>query len=148
MKYLVILFFSALAVSCNNSDEQATANSDVTADSSNAMQPAAPAFASIEWIDSMHQDLGTIKKGQSVDITWKLRNNGTVPLVIENVAAGCGCTVAEKPEAPIQPGGEGIIKGRFDSQTQSAGEQRKNITVQANTEQKSYTLTFRAEVKE
>jgi hypothetical protein len=54
--------------------------------------------------------------------------------------------VAEKPTEPIAPGEEGLIKAKFDSKNQTAGEHRKNITVTANTKEQAYYLTFNVNV--
>ncbi|MBA2745115.1 MAG: DUF1573 domain-containing protein [Flavisolibacter sp.] len=149
MKYIFFLFFSAMVFSCNNETDQAAANQQGL-DSANkaAVTNDSAGYANIQWIDSISQDIGSIRKGQVVDISWKLKNTGSKPLIISNVAAGCGCTVAEKPEEPIPPGGEGIIRGKFDSNGQTIGEHQKSITVNANTEQQAYYLLFKVQVKE
>ena len=135
MKYLLILTISVFALACNNQDHAAHQNSDIRASDSvrrAALQDTAN-YSEIQWIDSTHQDLGTINPGQVVEIVWRLKNSGTKPLVIADVAPGCGCTVADKPEEPIAPGGEGKIKAKFDSNNQSTGEHQKSVTVSANT---------------
>jgi hypothetical protein len=67
-------------------------------------------------------------------------------LVIANVVASCGCTVPEKPEQPFAPGEEGVIKAKFDSNGRK-GENRKQITVEANTSPVNiHDLEFRVEV--
>ena len=104
-------------------------------------------FSELQWVDPIHQDLGKITQGQVVEIVWRLKNTGNKPLVIADVAAGCGCTLAEKPEEPIAPGQEGRIKAKYDSNNQSIGMQQKNVTVHANTRQNQYYLTFAVEVE-
>ena len=145
MKYLFILFAAATMVACNNADQKATTNSN--ADSAHlASTTDAASFTQLTWIDSTFQDLGKVNEGQVVDIVWHLKNTGNKPLVIGNVTPGCGCTVAEKPTEPIAPGEEGLIKAKFDSKNQTAGEHRKNITVTANTKEQAYYLTFNVNV--
>ena len=145
MKYLFILFVAATMVACNNADQKATTNSN--ADSAHlASTTDAASFTQLTWIDSTFQDLGKVNEGQVVDIVWHLKNTGNKPLVIGNVTPGCGCTVAEKPTEPIAPGEEGLIKAKFDSKNQTAGEHRKNITVTANTKEQAYYLTFNVNV--
>lgn len=61
-------------------------------------------YTDIEWLDSTFQDLGKVKKGQVVEIAWRFRNKGAKPLIIQSVRPGCGCTVADKPEAPLSTG--------------------------------------------
>jgi hypothetical protein len=144
MKYLFLIMAAGLIVSCANNDK--TTNKS-TRDSLNqlALEDSA-SYTELQWVDSVNQDLGKVTQGQTVDIVWHVKNTGTKPLVIASVAPGCGCTVAERPEEPIAPGGEGVIRGKFDSKGQSHGVHQKNITVVANTLQKAYILTFKVDV--
>jgi hypothetical protein len=89
-------------------------------------------FTTIEWIDSAHHDMGTIKQGEELEIPFRFKNTGDKPLVIESAVPGCGCTGAEKPEEPIMPGKEGVIKAKFSSRDYQ-GSQTKYVTVTANT---------------
>ena len=117
-------------------DEQATASPDNEAN-----------FTKIEWKDSTFQNLGKIKEGQVVEIAWNFKNVGDKPLIITSTSASCGCTVAEKPEAPIAVGKEGVIKAKFDSNGRQ-GSQRKDVYVVANTEGgKEHHLSFMLEVE-
>ena len=144
MKYLIVAVMAAVVASCNSADTKAvntkqdSLNRVALSDSGN--------FSSIQWIDSTFQDLGKIGAGQMVDISWRLKNTGTKPLVIADVRPGCGCTVADKPTEPIAPGEEGTIRAKFDSKGQSEGEHRKNVTVLANTKEGTYMLSFRVDV--
>jgi hypothetical protein len=104
-------------------------------------------YTTVQWIDSTYQDIGKVKQGQVAEVSWRLKNTGTKPLVIAQVLPGCGCTVAEKPEEPIMPGGESVIRAKFNSSGQHEGEHRKYLSVVANTkETTNYQLQFRAEV--
>jgi hypothetical protein len=89
-------------------------------------------FTSIQWIDSTYQDLGTVKEGPEVEIAYKFKNTGDKNLIIENVTAGCGCTIVEKPKEPYAPGAIGTIKAKFTTQGH-AGTNNKSIYVTANT---------------
>lgn len=55
-------------------------------------------------------DAGVVVKGEKVKAQFVVRNTGKYPLVIAEVKPSCSCTVGSKPEDPIQPGEEGIIK--------------------------------------
>ena len=148
MKYLFICLIAAAFVSCNDTDQQA--NGDVNKDSLNRIAMTDTSrYTTIEWIDSTAQDLGSISKGQVLEVSWRFKNTGNEPLVISNVAAGCGCTVADKPEEPIAPGKEGKISAKFDSKNQPAGTNQKSVTVIANTKDKSaHYLTFKVDLSE
>jgi hypothetical protein len=106
----------------------------------------------IQWIDSSHHDMGTIKQGEELEIPFHFKNTGNKPLVIESAVPGCGCTGAEKPEEPIMPGQEGVIKAKFSSKNYQ-GSQTKYVTVTANTKNSntstptSHSLSFTVNVE-
>jgi len=103
-------------------------------------------YTSLTWLDSTFLDMGKVKEGQVVEVSFRFKNTGTKPLVIMDVTASCGCTVPEKPEQPFAPGEEGVIKAKFDSKGRP-GENRKHISVDANTNpSRSHSLDFRVEV--
>jgi hypothetical protein len=52
---------------------------------------------------------GTVIKGEIIKARFKVENTGNYPLVFGEVRGSCSCTVAEKPEEPIQPGETGEI---------------------------------------
>lgn len=98
-------------------------------------------FTRIEWLDSVDQQLGKLVSGKEVYITWKFKNAGDKPLIIEGVSASCGCTIPEKPEKPLLPGEEGIIKATFNGS--GTGVIAKQVHVTANTNPtKNHTLSF------
>lgn len=135
----------ALAVAgCQNSDQQpgnGTTGGVTSVDKNDS--------TSITWIDSTEQSLGKIKKGQVAEITWRFKNTGDKPLVVSNVTVGCGCTVAEKPEQPIPPGGEGLIKASFDSKSQMPNSYNKTVSVFSNVKSAhEKILAFSVEVTE
>jgi hypothetical protein len=152
MKYLLIAALSSsLLFSCGNSDTKVAGTGTYSKEDSAKRQQMLDAaadsanFTTIQWLDSMHQDLGKINEGAQVEVAWRFRNSGTKPLIISQANAGCGCTVAEKPEEPIAPGGEGRIKATFDSKGR-AGTNNKDVTVIANTTGNTYhSLTFAVE---
>jgi hypothetical protein len=113
---------------------------------SDAKQTVKPGeLTTIQWIDST-KEVGTINEGQVVDISYRFKNTGTKPLVIKNFTVSCGCTVAEKPEQPVAPGEEGIIKASFNSKGKP-GRNSKDIYVYANTEgTEAHKLNFIVEV--
>jgi hypothetical protein len=94
-----------------------------------AADPAS--LTSMEWIDSVINS-GTILEGSKLEVTFRFKNTGDKPLVIESAQPSCGCTVPEKPEKPIMPGQQGLIKAVFNSEGRT-GTNHKTITVHANT---------------
>ena len=78
-------------------------------------------------------DYGEINKGADGIRIFEFTNTGNVPLVISDVKSICGCTVPEKPDAPIAPGATGQIKVKYD--TKRVGPIRKTITVYSNADE-------------
>ncbi|MGZ8515908.1 MAG: DUF1573 domain-containing protein [Chitinophagaceae bacterium] len=146
MKKVIFILVTAGFFACQTPDkkqvkELTQAEKDIAAkDSAN--------FTSIQWLDSTFQDLGKVKEGQVVEVSYRFKNAGTKNLVIANVSASCGCTVPEKPEKPIPPGEEGVIKAKFDSRGRPKGENRKDVFVTANTPEHSSQLSFKVEITE
>jgi hypothetical protein len=152
MKYIFIGLIAGMGlVSCTGTDASSSHNGQDSAAHAQRLQAAGDTanFTSLQWLDSTYQDLGKIKQGQVAEVSWRLKNAGDKPLVIAQVAPGCGCTVAEKPQEPILPGGQSIIRAKFNSSSQHVGEHRKYLSVTANTKNTTnYQLSFRADVTE
>src|SRR5580698_9987803 len=70
-------------------------------------------FTTVQWLDST-KDFGRIEEGQKLEVSFRFRNAGDKPLVIQRVQPSCGCTVAEQPTEPVAPGAEGLIKAVFN----------------------------------
>ncbi|MDQ3550562.1 MAG: DUF1573 domain-containing protein [Bacteroidota bacterium] len=153
MKFFLLLIAAATTIiSCGSNEVNSAENSvsaikTVTDEEKSASLEDEANLTEIEWKDSTFQNLGKIKEGQIVEIAWNFKNVGTKPLIIANTSASCGCTVAEKPEAPIAVGKDGVIKAKFDSNGRQ-GSQRKDVYVVANTSGgKEHHLSFMLEVE-
>ncbi len=90
---------------------------------------------------------GTVVKGEIVYAVFKVRNTGKYPLVIASVEGSCSCTVASKPEDPIQPGESAEIKAEVNTDKTPSGQITKPVTLVANTEPSIQTLLIKANVK-
>lgn len=150
MKHFLIPFIAAgLLASCSGTDASSHQSSEDSAKQAQRLNSVSDTanYTALQWLDSTYQDIGKVKKGQVAEVSWRLKNVGDKPLVIAQVAPGCGCTVADKPEEPIMPGGESIIRAKFNSSGQHEGEHRKYLSVTANTKNTTaYQLSFRTEV--
>ena len=99
-------------------------------------------MTTIQWIDSTDRDFGKIPEGRKLEVSYRFKNTGDQPLIIEKVQPSCGCTVAEKPTEPIAPGKEGVIKASFNSESR-VGANHKTVYVYTNTKgSKSQELKF------
>lgn len=90
-------------------------------------------------------DFGEIKAGTAVETVFKFTNTGDAPLVITDASSSCGCTVPEKPQHPIEPGKTGEIKVHFNGTGKDLV--TKTVTISANTQEGTQTLTIKAFVK-
>ena len=84
-------------------------------------------------LDSATYQFGEVKEGDVVEHSFKFKNGGQFPLIINNVTASCGCTIPEWPREPIAPNKESAIKVHFNTKGKP-GQQVKTITVYANTQ--------------
>lgn len=84
-------------------------------------------------LDSATYQFGEVKEGAVVEHSFKFKNGGQFPLIINNVTASCGCTIPEWPREPIAPNQESAIKVQFNTKGKP-GQQVKTITVYANTQ--------------
>ena len=95
--------------------------------------------------EKMDHDFGVVTEGQKVSYTYKLKNTGQAPLIIQNAQPSCGCTVPDWTKEPIPVGGSGFVKAEFDTKGK-VGPNTKTITVTANTWPQQTTLKFKASV--
>jgi hypothetical protein len=95
--------------------------------------------------EKTEHDFGTVNEGQKVSYTYKLKNTGVAPLIIQSAQPSCGCTVPKWSNEPIPVGGTGFVTAEFDTNGKS-GINNKTITVTANTWPKTTTLHFKAMV--
>jgi hypothetical protein len=146
MKYLILFFIAGIIISCTGADKSSP-KSQATQDSLNRVALTdSTSYTTIQWLDSTTQDLGKIKEGSIVEISWKFKNTGNKPLIIANANGTCGCTIADKPKEPITPGQDGVIKAKFNSQGQGANV-TKTVSVDANTNPETHhSLTFTAQI--
>lgn len=90
-------------------------------------------------------DFGDLTEGQVVEHTFRFKNVGEFPLILNNVTASCGCTIPEWPREPIGPDESNTIKVRFNTKGKR-GPQAKSIMVYANTDPAFAEIRFTATV--
>jgi hypothetical protein len=90
---------------------------------------------------------GTVIKGEIIKARFKVENTGDYPLVFGEVRGSCSCTVAEKPEEPIQPGETGEIIAEVNTENLSSKNIVKSITIMANTEPNLTVVTIKGTLK-
>lgn len=98
--------------------------------------------------DKMLHNFGTIKEDTENKASFTVTNTGKNPLIIEKVDVSCGCTTAKKPEKPIAPGKSEKIEIVFHPKVGQLNEQKKTVTVTANTNPEIVVLNIEAFVTE
>jgi hypothetical protein len=76
-------------------------------------------------------DIGRIKAGTNLEVTFRFKNLGKTNLEIRKIVSSCGCTNVKAKETTIKPGSTGEITGTFSS-TGQKGTVNKTITVITN----------------
>jgi hypothetical protein len=127
----------SIAATSNTTTEDNTATDAST-------EAANEAAAQITFEENEY-DFGRVVAGEVVKHTFKFTNSGSVPLLIQNASASCGCTVPRWPKEPIAPGSTGEITVEFNSQGR-VGSQNKTVTVLANTQPNTNVVTLKGEV--
>ena len=61
------------------------------------------------------QNFGFVHEGDTVRLSYELKNIGDKALIISNYEVECGCTKMETVPAPIEPGQTYTLKVTFDT---------------------------------
>jgi hypothetical protein len=161
MKKYILSFAAILIIfSCgenkNQSKESTNGNSSIVAttapqegfvDESSKLPDVKKGETSIEFFEAVH-NFGDVFYPSDNLYTFKFKNTGEVPLVIQSATASCGCTVPNKPEEPIMPGEIGELDVIFRPKEGQTGQLvTKKVTVVANTKPKETYLEVKANVK-
>jgi hypothetical protein len=128
-KLLFIIISASFIFSCQQKDKK-TENSSLSQEEKEKALSDSANYTSIEWLDPKTKDLGELVKDQTIEISFRYKNSGTKNLVFENVWAQCGCTIPEKPEKPLAPGEEAVLKAKFNGT--GSGVISKAIYIKAN----------------
>ncbi len=124
-RIVLLVFVSGILFSCDIRNSK-NKHDVISADSGDTFKDT----TTVKIIDSLY-NFGKVTDGEKVEYNFKFRNTGKKPLIIYAAAASCGCTVPEKPEAPIAPGELGFLKVVFNSKGR-VGDIQKEITVRSN----------------
>ena len=72
-------------------------------------------------------DLGNIPYNKAVTIAFEFTNTGLQPAIITDARASCGCTVANYPKEPVEPGKTATVTATYNAATK--GVFNKTVTV-------------------
>lgn len=83
-------------------------------------------------------DYDTIDQKNDGKISFIFYNQGKEPLIINDVATSCGCTVPSWSKKPVLPNQSGTIQ--LDYNTSILGEFRKTVVVYSNVENMPHAI--------
>lgn len=106
-------------------------------------QDAAKPSSGIAWTETT-LDFGKIEQGKPVTAEFEFKNPSMVPLIISSVRPTCGCTIADYPKEPVQPGKSGKIAVTYNAA--SSGFFQKSIVVTTNATEGNISLIIKGEV--
>lgn len=96
--------------------------------------------------EKLQHNFGSFKEEQGPQtFSFNFKNEGSVPLILNNVQASCGCTTPEWTRQPVAPGAKGMIKVSYDPRNRP-GKFNKTIRVTSNAENPDVVLTILGEV--
>lgn len=152
MKKTLIALAGLALIACsgneNNSDNGGSivANTDPVMNSNEFEVVEKKETTTIEYVETNH-DFGDVTYPSENIYTFKFKNTGNIPLIVESAKASCGCTVPNKPEEPILPGEMGEMDVIFrPKEGQQGSDVTKRVTVTANTEPGQTYLEISANV--
>lgn len=90
-------------------------------------------------------DFGNISHNKPVSYEFLFTNAGTSPIIIQEVAPSCGCSVADFSKTPVKPNESGKIKVTYNAATK--GPFTKSFIVKSNTKTPIKTLTIKGSVE-
>jgi hypothetical protein len=151
---LLLLMMAAAFIGCNNTEPPKEGDknllpTDLVSNPRSAAGTDTAAFNALptmDFRDTVH-DFGTMRDGETSSYEFEFTNSGKTPLIISNASGSCGCTVADYPREPIQPGQGGTMKVMFNS-TDKIGHQEKSISISTNSKRGIHMLYIKADVKE
>ena len=133
ISFLLIIGFSLWIAGCQQPEKSTNDVASIMKDSTK--------FTTIQWQDSAI-DFGTKKMGDVVNITFHCTNTGNKPLYLFDVRPGCGCTLVDYTKQPIEPGEQGKIEAKFDTNKSRPGTVHKEVFVHSNTSNNTPYLSF------
>ncbi|WP_417444203.1 DUF1573 domain-containing protein [Joostella sp.] len=142
-KVLLILTIAAISFTSCKDNAANKVNSDNVAKAEQRDEAAKQ--LPVMQFEETEFDFGNIPQGQTVEKVFKFKNTGDAPLVVTDAKSSCGCTIPQKPEAPVAPGETGEILVKYNGSGRNAV--TKTVTITANTEKGTEQLRIKAFVE-
>ena len=107
-------------------------------------EPPKPQIAEITF-ENERVTADTSDGKSNVNVIFKFKNTGTIPLVINEVKGNCHCVQGKWPEKPVSPGDSSTISVSFDPEG-VAGSYQRTLMVQSNASRPSVELFVMGEI--
>jgi hypothetical protein len=91
------------------------------------------------------QNFGFVHEGDTVRLSYELKNIGNQSLIISNYEVECGCTVMEKVNSAIEPGETYTLKVTFDTH-EKYDRQDRTVTIISNAKNAPNVIRFKGVV--
>jgi hypothetical protein len=95
--------------------------------------------------DKTSQHLGFVRQGDTLHFQYVFTNTGNQPLIISDTKVECACTVVDKPDNPILPGKQDVIKVSFRT-NDAIDIQNRTVTVFSNASNSPVVVRFKCVV--
>lgn len=95
--------------------------------------------------ENVSHDFGVIDQNKPVSYEFVFTNESGEAMIITKVKPSCGCTAADYPTEPVQPGETASITATYNAK--AMGKFRKTIIVNTNVPYGEATLIVTGEVK-
>ena len=89
-------------------------------------------------------DCGQVVFRHPVAAEFKMKNEGSKPLVIHQVLKSCGCTSVDYPKSSVAPGDSFVVKTVYDAK--QMGTFAKQVCLYSNASQEPFILSMRGRV--
>ncbi len=140
---LILFFFVSCTEKKTTKASTDLVNIDATADTTSSHKKNGTAKIQFE---KMLHDFGLITQGETVEYEFIFKNTGDADLLIASATASCGCTIPDYPKEPINPGKQGKIKVKFNSDLR-LDKFLKEIYITSNTEPMVTTIQITGLIK-
>jgi hypothetical protein len=146
MKKQILWLLLIIVVSACNNDKKGSYSTDLIKNEATADGKGDPKNSPVLKFDVTEHNFGNVIQGEKLTFTFKFVNIGKSDLLISQATGSCGCTVAEFPQEPINPGKDGVITVTLNTEGKK-GPLDKIITIYANSFPSETVLHVKAMVE-
>lgn len=95
-------------------------------------------------VDQTEFDLGTLKQGEPVTFTARLKNKGDSPLIIYDTRASCGCTNIDYNKKPVLP--DATLEINITYNAEDEGHFNRSVYIYGNMDNSPLTIKMKGNI--